>query len=129
MELRWEDLPIEQVADTTKKLMEYAEIFAKNRDPKEFFNLLQVCDLLSLPWYEMQSMRDSVLQSFYATFPRDGDTETKISSEIFRYAFYFGKAGFRWNELPSEVQETILRESLRHSPSFTASQLSSLLQG
>jgi hypothetical protein len=106
MGLRWNQIPKEIRFKIETEIVNQAD----KLNSVNFSGVLHAFDAISYPWYEEKSMRDVVFQSFLTSYEKmkfDARKHTLVSIATNS----FGKAGIRLDELPSEVRETILRES------------------
>jgi hypothetical protein len=125
MELLWDEIPDLAREEVERGLKRNVGRF----NHISLTDLLNAFELLRYNWTENPEMRKVIFKSFCRAFSTDPAKDVHARGGLSAGVFYFGKIGLRWNELPEEVQETILRELLSYSDSLTAFQLKCLLEG
>jgi hypothetical protein len=125
MELQWYGLPSRLRGKIESGIVRNIGLF----NHISLTDLLNAFALLGYKWTENPIMREVLFKAFHQAFSNDREEDVDIAGGLARCVFFLGKADLQWNELPEEIQRTILRESLRFSDSLTAFQLKGLLDG
>jgi hypothetical protein len=121
LQLKWEDIP-----EGAKKNLEIQ--LEKNCQE---FNMVSLTYLLrgsifmKYQWHEKDEIREAILQSISRTFRRG--KEEWSDNHFATCIFELGKSGMKWNEVPTDVQETIFKGIGEPTNSFRS--LSVLLVG
>jgi hypothetical protein len=122
MELQWYGIPYRLREKIESGIVRNVGLF----NHISLADLLNAFGLLGYKWTGNAEMREVIFKSFCRAFSNDSERCPDAGRGLTRCVFYLG---IQWNELPAEVQETILRESLFYSDSLTAFQLKGLLEG
>jgi hypothetical protein len=125
MGLNWKDIPAEVKGMIESALVRHAGEF--NRI--EVGGLLKAFMLLDYHWCDDEEIRKTFFSSFCVIFRKEGGNSTDMVRTLSDCVYYFGKTGIQWNELPSEVEKTLLGALLRYSKLFNAYQLNRVLEG
>jgi hypothetical protein len=121
LRLKWKHIP-----ETARKNLEIQlEKNCQEFDMVSLTYLLSGSVFMKYQWNEKDEIREAILQSISRTFRR-GEEEWS-GNHFATCIFSLGKAGIKWKELPTDVQETIYKGIGEPTNSFRS--LSVLLEG
>jgi hypothetical protein len=135
-------MPNDVQSKLEEKFVEYGKDFGRGGGVSlSLHKALESFGFLSYDWPKNKDLKNTILSTFCTlfdmkrveTFAEKGGNKDGLQNSsgesFFLCVHYFGKAGLNWNELSSEVRDTIIKGSLHLclSRSFNALQLSNLL--